>query len=44
VGDVRALAARLAATPGVVDHGLFEPELTATILVATGDKVARHDL
>ncbi len=34
IGDPGALAARLSATPGVVDHGLFAPELTSTILVA----------
>ncbi|MGI8460544.1 MAG: ribose 5-phosphate isomerase A [Solirubrobacterales bacterium] len=44
VGDVGELAARLAATPGVVDHGLFPPALTSTILVAHGDTVDRRDL
>ena len=44
VGDPAALAARLAAVPGVVGHGLFEPELTATILIASGDTVERRDL
>jgi ribose 5-phosphate isomerase A len=34
VGDPAALAARLAATPGLVEHGLFEPALVADILVA----------
>ena len=33
VGDPAALAARLAATPGVVDHGLFEPSLVADVVV-----------
>ncbi len=33
VGDPAELAARLAATPGVVDHGLFEPTLVADVLV-----------
>jgi ribose 5-phosphate isomerase A len=28
------LAARLSATPGVIDHGLFEPTLTSTIMIA----------
>ncbi len=41
VGDPAALAARLSATPGVVDHGLFAPELVAVILVARGDRVER---
>ncbi len=44
VGDPSELAARLAAVPGVVDHGLFEPELTATILIARGGEVERKDL
>ena len=44
VGDPAEVAARLAATPGVVDHGLFEPALVSTILVARGDEVDRRDL
>jgi ribose 5-phosphate isomerase A len=32
--DPAELAARLAATPGVVGHGLFEPALVADILIA----------
>ena len=44
VGDPAELAARLAATPGLVDHGLFEPDLVSTILVARGDEVERRDL
>jgi ribose 5-phosphate isomerase A len=34
VGDPRALASRLSATPGVVEHGLFEPEMVSLILIA----------
>lgn len=34
VDDPRALAARLSATPGIVEHGLFEPELVSDILIA----------
>jgi ribose 5-phosphate isomerase A len=34
VDDPRALAGRLAATPGVVDHGLFAPEMVSDVLVA----------
>jgi ribose 5-phosphate isomerase A len=34
VGDPGALSARLSGTPGVVDHGLFAPELVSTILIA----------
>jgi ribose 5-phosphate isomerase A len=33
VGEPAALAARLAATPGVVEHGLFEPALVADVIV-----------
>jgi ribose 5-phosphate isomerase A len=31
--DPAALAARLSATPGVVEHGLFPPELVADVIV-----------
>jgi ribose 5-phosphate isomerase A len=41
VGDPAELAASLAGTPGVVDHGLFAPELVSEILVARGDEVER---
>jgi len=41
VGDPAELAARLAATPGVVDHGLFEPELVAEVLIASGSEIER---
>lgn len=34
VEDPRALAARLSDCPGVVDHGLFAPELVSDILIA----------
>lgn len=37
--DPAALAARLDATPGVVDHGLFGPTLVRELLVARGDEV-----
>lgn len=39
VEDNSELAARLSQTPGVVEHGLFAPELTSEILVATGSSV-----
>jgi len=39
VGDPAELAARLAATPGVVEHGLFPPALVSRVLVATGANV-----
>jgi len=33
LGDVRKLAARLSAEAGVVEHGLFPPELVAEVIV-----------
>jgi ribose 5-phosphate isomerase A len=42
--DPAALAARLSATPGVVDHGLFPPHMVATVLVGRGESVDRTDL
>jgi ribose 5-phosphate isomerase A len=44
VGEPAALAARLSATPGVVAHGLFPPEMVAVILVGRGDTVERRQL
>lgn len=35
IDDPRALAERLSNTPGVVDHGLFAPEMVSDILIAT---------
>jgi ribose 5-phosphate isomerase A len=42
VGDPAELAARLSATPGVVEHGLFAPGLVAEILVGRGGEVERR--
>ena len=39
VGDPAALAARLSATPGVIDHGLFPPELVHDVLIARGGDI-----
>ena len=39
--DPAAVAAWLSATAGVVDHGLFPPELTSEVLVGRGDEVER---
>src|SRR5689334_15972453 len=39
VGDPALLATRLSATPGVIDHGLFAPELVSVILIARGDDI-----
>ncbi len=44
VDDPRALAAHLAATPGVVEHGLFPPEMVTTVLVGRGESVERSDV
>jgi ribose 5-phosphate isomerase A len=44
VGDPADLAAWLEATPGVVEHGLFPPEMVATILVGRGDSVDRIEV
>ena len=43
VDDPAALAARLSATPGVVDHGLFPPEMVAAVFVGRGKSVDRID-
>ena len=44
VRDPAALAARLAATPGVLDHGLFGPELISDILIARGEEIEHRRL
>ena len=41
VDDPRGLAARLDATPGVVDHGLFAPELISEVIIGREDRVER---
>jgi ribose 5-phosphate isomerase A len=41
ITEPAALAARLAATAGVVEHGLFSPELVSEILVGRGSRVDR---
>jgi ribose 5-phosphate isomerase A len=43
VDDPAALAARLSSTPGVVEHGLFPPELVATVFVGQGESADRID-
>jgi ribose 5-phosphate isomerase A len=37
--DPQELAARLAAEPGVVEHGLFPPSLVTEVVIAAGDSV-----
>jgi ribose 5-phosphate isomerase A len=44
VDDPAELAARLAASPGVVEHGLFPPELVSEILVGRDGDVERIEL
>jgi ribose 5-phosphate isomerase A len=39
--DPEELAARLSATVGVVEHGLFPPEMVSEVIVARGDQVER---
>jgi ribose 5-phosphate isomerase A len=39
VTDPAALAVWLAGTPGVVEHGLFPPQMVADVLVGHGDSV-----
>jgi ribose 5-phosphate isomerase A len=41
VDDPADLAARLSATPGIVDHGLFPADMVAEVLVGRGDSVER---
>jgi ribose 5-phosphate isomerase A len=42
IGDPAELAARLSATPGVVEHGLFAPEMVSCVLVAGAGGVERR--
>jgi ribose 5-phosphate isomerase A len=44
IDDPTALAARLAADPGVAAHGLFPPDMVAEVLVGTGGAVDRLTL
>jgi len=42
VEDPDALAAALAAVPGVVEHGLFPPEMVADVVVGRGGRAERR--
>jgi ribose 5-phosphate isomerase A len=42
IAEPAALAARLDATPGVVDHGLFPPAMVHDVLIAGPDGVAHR--
>jgi ribose 5-phosphate isomerase A len=44
VGDPAALAERFAAVPGVVEHGLFPPNLVSVVLVGRGAEVERQEI
>ena len=44
VGDPATLAARLGATPGVVEHGLFAPDMVQYILVAHESEVVVREI
>ena len=44
VDNPAALAAWLAATPGVVGHGLFEPSITSDVLIGYDDRVEHRAL
>ncbi len=43
IDDPGELSARLSSTPGVVEHGLFPPELVSVVLVGRGESVDRID-
>jgi ribose 5-phosphate isomerase A len=42
VEEPRELSRRLSATPGVIGHGLFAPEMVSVILIAREDGVERR--
>jgi ribose 5-phosphate isomerase A len=42
LGDPRELSARLSATPGVMEHGLFAPEMVSLILIGGDNGVERR--
>lgn len=44
IEDPAVVAAWLGAMPGVVEHGLFPPDMVSTILIARGESVERTDL
>jgi ribose 5-phosphate isomerase A len=44
VDDPAAAAAQLSGTPGVIDHGLFGPQLVSDVLIARGDEVEHRTL
>jgi ribose 5-phosphate isomerase A len=44
VEDPRTLAARLSATPGVIEHGLFAPEMVSLVLIAGDEGVQQREI
>jgi ribose 5-phosphate isomerase A len=44
VGDPADLAARLAAVPGLVEHGLFPPSMVSEVLIGRGGAVERREI
>jgi len=44
IGDPARLATELEAVPGVVEHGLFSPQVVSTVLVGRGDSVETMQL
>jgi ribose 5-phosphate isomerase A len=44
IDDPSTLAAFLSSVPGVVDHGLFPPAMTAEVIVAGPDGVQRREI
>lgn len=43
VEDPAALAARLSAQPGVVEHGLFAPEMVSSVVIAGAAGISRRE-
>lgn len=44
IDDPARLAASLSATPGVVDHGIFPPNLTSVAIIAQGEETFTFEL
>jgi ribose 5-phosphate isomerase A len=44
VGDPAVLAAMFDAVPGLVSHGLFQPAMVSTVLIARGDEVEMRQI
>jgi ribose 5-phosphate isomerase A len=44
VPDPASVAARLSATPGVVEHSLFSPELVSDVLIARGSEIEHRTI